>query len=343
MGSIEHSLKRDQRAGVVKSRIGELDALRGFALAGIHVVNIYQQVVLTALFSGAIGYGIAELPDVVRYGFYERFLPIFTLLFGVSFGIFTQRAAHRTDRPRVVLVRRLTALLVIGATHFIFHPGEVLTAYAVLAFAFLLPATYLRPRAVLAVSAVLLLVGAQTVPGFGVMPGLLLLGYGLTGIGAVAALPEHPKRVLGCFTFTAVLTIGYLGSVAAGWHLPRLSLGPASLTSQLAGVTAGVAYASGFLLLLRTRWGGVLSGFFAPMGRMALTNYLAATVMFLSAAPLMGIEDFESWPQVTALTFLIVVAQAGWSRWWLRRFTYGPVEWLWRCVTWWERVRLRRV
>ncbi|MGC0273705.1 DUF418 domain-containing protein [Pseudactinotalea sp. Z1739] len=25
------------------------------------------------------------------------------------------------------------------------------------------------------------------------------------------------------------------------------------------------------------------------------------------------------------------------------RFTYGPVEWLWRCVTWWERVRLRRV
>lgn len=121
-----------------------------------------------------------------------------------------------------------------------------------------------------------------------------------------------------------------------------MSLGPTSLTSQLAGVIAGVAYASGFLLLLRTRAGGVLDGFFAPMGRMALTNYLSATVLFRTASPLLGIDHFEDWPQIAGLTAGIVLVQALWSRWWLRRFSYGPMEWLWRWMTWWERVPLRR-
>lgn len=53
-------------------------------------------------------------------------------------------------------MRRLAALLVIGVVHFIFHPGEVLTAYAVLAFVFLLPATYLSARAALILSVLVL-------------------------------------------------------------------------------------------------------------------------------------------------------------------------------------------
>jgi uncharacterized protein len=38
----------------------------------------------------------------------------------------------------------------------------------------------------------------------------------------------------------------------------------------------------------------------------------------------------------------ILLVQALWSRWWLARFRYGPLEWAWRCVTWWQRVDLRR-
>lgn len=58
-----------------RPRIGELDVIRGFALCGIHVVNIYQQVVFAAMFDGQRALGLTEMPAIVRYGFYERFLP----------------------------------------------------------------------------------------------------------------------------------------------------------------------------------------------------------------------------------------------------------------------------
>ena len=31
-----------------------------------------------------------------------------------------------------------------------------------------------------------------------------------------------------------------------------------------------------------------------------------------------------------------------WSKAWLDRFRYGPLEWLWRCLTYWQRFPLRR-
>ncbi|MEV8221790.1 hypothetical protein AB0P16_04905 [Dietzia maris] len=86
-----------------RRRIEELDVIRGFALCGIHVVNVYQQVVFSELFGDQPGLGVTVMPAIVRYGFYERFLPIFTLLFGVGFAIFLASAGSRADRPRVVL------------------------------------------------------------------------------------------------------------------------------------------------------------------------------------------------------------------------------------------------
>lgn len=68
--------------GTTGRRIVEIDAVRGFALCGIHVVNVYQQVVFPAMFGEMRGKGLGVMPDVVRHGFYERFFPIFTLLFG---------------------------------------------------------------------------------------------------------------------------------------------------------------------------------------------------------------------------------------------------------------------
>ena len=76
-------------------RIAELDVLRGFALCGILVVNILQQLVGP------------PFPLAIDLLFVERFLSLFALLFGVGFGLFLERAAARTARPRVVLARRL--------------------------------------------------------------------------------------------------------------------------------------------------------------------------------------------------------------------------------------------
>jgi uncharacterized protein len=74
---------------------------------------------------------------------------------------------------------------------------------------------------------------------------------------------------------------------------------------------------------------------FVPAGRMALTNYLMhsvvwTTVFYGYGAGLLGRVGVALG---VALTIVTIAIQLPFSRWWLSRFRYGPVEWLWRRLT----------
>jgi uncharacterized protein len=323
-------------------RIHALDTLRGFALCGILIINVYQQVV----FRGEAAGSAPKMPEAVQLLFYERFYPIFSILFGIGFGIFLRRAAQRTDRPRVILARRLGWLFLIGLAHFALHPGEALTAYALAGLLVLIPLSFLGGRAALAVAVVLLLLGAQLVVGYGPIPGLLALGYALAMLDVPAALERRTGRVAVAFAVFAAGSAAYIWLRVTGADLPAVNVvggpgGGVSLLPPLAGIATGLAYCCGLLLLLRTPVGPALSAVLSPMGRMALTNYLSATVLFLVFGPLLGIDGTEDLPQIVALTVAILVVQAVWSTLWLRSFRYGPAEWAWRCLTWWRRAPIR--
>ncbi|MEW1586972.1 DUF418 domain-containing protein [Micromonospora vinacea] len=324
-------------------RIGALDALRGFALCGILIINIYQQVV----FRGEAAGTSSQLPEAVQLLFYERFYPIFSILFGIGFGIFLRRAATRTSRPRVVLTRRLLVLLLIGVAHFVVHPGEALTAYALAGLLVLLPLSYLGGRAALAVAVLLLLVGTQLVVGYGPIPGLLALGYALAALDVPSALDRRVGRVAIAFVVCTALAATWILLTVSEVDLPFLNVlggpgGGVSLLPPLAGIATGLAYCCGLLLLLRTPAGPALSAVLSPLGRMALTNYLSATALFLLAGPPLGIDSTVDLPRIVGLTVGIIIVQAVWSVLWLRSFRYGPVEWAWRCLTWWRRAPIRR-
>lgn len=343
-GNGKTAAARPPRPGSVSTpgaRIHALDALRGFALCGIHIVNIYQQVVFA-------GTGAASgMPTFVRLAFYERFLTIFSVLFGVGFGLFLQRAATRTQHPRLVLARRLGVLFLIGVAHFVFHPGEVLTAYALGGLVVLLPLSLLGGRAALVTAVVLLVLGAQVVAGYGIIPGLLALGYALAALKVPEALERHTGRLLIAFAVFGSLAVAYVAAVLSGVELPVVNFvgglgGGVSLVGPAGAVVTACAYACGFLLLLRTPLAPAVSGVFAPMGRMALTNYLTATALLLTGGWLLGIDSPGDLPRIVGLTLGIVLVQAGWSRLWFRWFRYGPVEWAWRCCTWLQLAPIRR-
>lgn len=57
----------------------------------------------------------------------QRFFPLFSLLFGISFSLLIASAKRRGVGPRLVLARRLLVLLPMGVLHQMFHPGEALT------------------------------------------------------------------------------------------------------------------------------------------------------------------------------------------------------------------------
>ena len=79
---------------------------------------------------------------------------------------------------------------------------------------------------------------------------------------------------------------------------------------------------------------------FSPLGRMALTNYLGATIILLVSRPMIGLpaENPDANEALFLLAFsvvlLMLLVQWVFSHIWLRKFSQGPLEYLWRRVTW---------
>lgn len=82
----------------------------------------------------------------------------------------------------------------------------------------------------------------------------------------------------------------------------------------------------------------------APVGRMALTNYLMHSVVFtlVSYGYGLGYYGRVSPALGLVLTFAIFAVQIVLSAWWLGRFRFGPVEWLWRSLTYGKVQPMRR-
>jgi len=82
----------------------------------------------------------------------------------------------------------------------------------------------------------------------------------------------------------------------------------------------------------------------APAGRMALTNYLLqsviCTTIFYSYG--FGLYDKVGPAACIILTILVYMIQVPLSIWWLKRFQFGPMEWLWRSLTYWRVQPMRK-
>jgi uncharacterized protein len=82
----------------------------------------------------------------------------------------------------------------------------------------------------------------------------------------------------------------------------------------------------------------------APIGRMAFTNYLMQSVIFGWLFYGYGLGLFGKLGVAVALAIgtVVFILQVVFSAWWLRRFLYGPVEWLWRSAMYAKRQPLWR-
>jgi uncharacterized protein len=121
--------------------------------------------------------------------------------------------------------------------------------------------------------------------------------------------------------------------------------GPLTSTMDAIGAPAlALSYVCLLVLAYQHPGGRRLLGRFAPVGRMALTNYLAQSVLLvvLFFGVGLGLAGRVGIGITTLLALLTFVLQIAVSRWWLARFRFGPAEWVWRCCTYKRRVPLRR-
>jgi uncharacterized membrane protein YeiB len=173
--------------------------------------------------------------------------------------------------------------------------------------------------------------------GLGLVPGLFLLGL-------AADRFEFVDRLRGRGWPLAVAFVASLSAAVAAsiWEFrtPYSELW-ISVAAPVAGLLGALAYLTGFLLFLRTDFGELFSEVLEPMGRMALTNYVSATALILVADPWLGLSGSTHYGRLLGLAAAIIVVQALLSYYWLHWLRYGPLEWIWRCVTWWRPVPIR--
>lgn len=175
------------------------------------------------------------------------------------------------------------------------------------------------------------------------MLGMFLLGGWFVRSGAIAA-PERFVRLFGWLRY-GVLPLGLALMLVSyrlePWMDParldlRLSL--AFALALLGGAMMCLGYAAWVMrFAAQLRW-------LAPAGRMALSNYLLQSLLCTSIFYGYGLGYFEQLPRAWQPPFALLVfaVQVGLSHLWLRWFRFGPVEWLWRCVTYLQVPPLRR-
>src|SRR6185312_3179279 len=93
---------------------------------------------------------------------------------------------------------------------------------------------------------------------------------------------------------------------------------------------------------------GKLKRFFTALqvfGRMTLTNYitqnLLAVIIFSGVGFRLGVAGL-SYGTYMLIALGIYIVQAYFSKWWLSRYYYGPVEWLWRQLSYGKQLPIKR-
>ncbi|MDW8106917.1 MAG: DUF418 domain-containing protein [Armatimonadota bacterium] len=179
---------------------------------------------------------------------------------------------------------------------------------------------------------------------------MFLFGLYLGKVGAFAQLSEH-QRLFGWLALVG-LPVGLAANAYCGYSILQavrtnnelLSYGWVMVLIAVGPVLA-VGYVGAFAWLWQV-WSG-LEQLLAPVaaaGRMALTNYLTQSVVctLLFYGYGFGLHDKVGIAQGIGLTVLIWLVQVGFSTLWLARFQYGPMEWVWRSLTYGKRLPMRR-
>jgi uncharacterized membrane protein YeiB len=181
-----------------------------------------------------------------------------------------------------------------------------------------------------------------------VLCGMFLLGAWFVRSGVMENTSAHLPlfRKLAIYGIPTGVGIGLLAGLITNSRTPGLDNDPYQIAMGLrmiGNLPACLGYVGLMVLMLHSNTVFARIKVFAPLGRMALTNYLTASIV--GTLYFYG-YGFGHWGMGRAWQVLFVAVvislQLVFSHWWLSKFRYGPMEWLWRAITYWQIPPLRR-
>jgi uncharacterized protein len=384
-------------------RLELIDALRGFALAGVLLVNLGSFTLYAFLDDAARAAlptaGFDRVANAIESLLVEeKAVTLFSMLFGLGFALQLERAQTRGSAGPRLYLRRIGVLLLFGVIHsYLFWWGDILLIYALmglllvlcrklssrallllgLSVALVLPAliepwmeallkgmpaqdtmeranlvAFSSPHWTTALAQNVVFSNWAYVAWWDVWPfvfGRFLLGYWAGRVGLLQRPEVHRELLHRLFTAAAIIGITATG---LGYFEESLETGAGQPGALLLGIVLragplalGIAYAAGFALLFlhASCWRYLRA--LAPVGRMALTNYLLQTAVCLSLFYGAGLGVGPRYGLVGILSTWVLLfgAQIFFSHWWLSRYRFGPMEWLWRSLSYARRQPLKRI
>jgi uncharacterized protein len=159
--------------------------------------------------------------------------------------------------------------------------------------------------------------------------GLFLLGAFAWRTGILRNPPRHLlfSIAAACIGLGAALILCHAGRFIAGGRI-------GALAEPLGTILLALGYGAAIIAIANLESGKRLLRWAAPVGRMAFTNYLAQSLIFGWIFYGYGLGLFGRLGVTSALAIgvAVYIGQVFFSAWWLRRYRYGPVEWLWRTL-----------
>jgi uncharacterized protein len=185
---------------------------------------------------------------------------------------------------------------------------------------------------------------ADTLPGIddAYILSIFLLGLYAGRRGIFHDVPSHLPLIRRVQRWGLMIGVAGNAAVAVGGSFDPSPTSVLQNVGRMCLVFAAPAmsffYASTIILLTQSEaWRQRLAPL-AAVGRMALSNYLfqslICTIIFYSYGLALFCKVRPSLGLL--LTIIIFLIQIPLSVWWLRRFQFGPVEWLWRSLTYWQ-------
>lgn len=176
--------------------------------------------------------------------------------------------------------------------------------------------------------------------------GMMLVGMALFKSGFLSG-----ARAPGAYLRTAAVCIaigvalssyGFLALESVRFAMPARAV--ADSWNYVGAIFTSVGYAAALLYVITTGRFTALRRRLAAVGQMAFTNYLShsviTAVLFLGWG--FGLAGRFDYAQQLLVVAAIWILQLAVSPLWLARFRFGPAEWLWRSLTYWQRQPMRR-
>jgi len=312
-------------------RVLALDVVRGIALRGVLLINL-QTLFRESLLSYILSRPTDAISRTLHLVFEFKSMDLFCLCFGVGLAI-------QSTRPPSFLVRRFLVLLAFGLVHlFLIWNGDILTLYSI-AGLLLIPFLRLPAIALLVLSALCFYVPINfplpTAQAMRAQAAEALRVYPSAGVLEVVRfrIAETLHFLLPLLLAFLPKTIGLMSLGVAIWRkpIPSVIAGIVITVFVQRDITQALVYGTAIALIApHLRW-------FAPLGRMALTNYVTQSIVLTTLFYGFGLFGRITPGQGVAISLTLYSCQLLLSHWWLRRYRFGPLEWLWRSLAYGRR------